>query len=490
MAAPACTLSTRYRPEDGDCLLLLYERPKAPCFPSDAIPAPVLDCLHPHPDRGGSWSVYRGPVRPGASVAARASRLDAEGSDVVVEARKAVSAAVSDAKKERFRRVVVPLSAESLRLLPAVHEGALLGGYSFDRYLKKKSKPPAVECAIPPSKLAEVRREFADRTLVLEHVNLARDLLNEPPNAIRPESLAREFRKLGRASGLRVSVWDAARLEKERCGGILGVGGGASSGPCLVIGEYAPRGARRHLALVGKGVTFDSGGYGLKPADSQVGMKYDMAGAAAAFLATCAIARLRVPLRVTVLAPLVENVVSEKAYLTTAILRTRSGRTVEVRHTDAEGRIILADALALASERKPDWIVDLATLTGACVVALGEDIAGAFGTSRELTRRFLEASKREGERFWELPLHMPYEEQLKTTVADCKNVGGRWGGSILGAVFLKAWVPDGAKWLHLDIAGPGCKESGLEHVGKGGKGFGLKTLVALARDLAREGREA
>ncbi|MGQ9592879.1 MAG: M17 family metallopeptidase, partial [Planctomycetota bacterium] len=279
-------------------------------------------------------------------------------------------------------------------------------------------------------------------------------------------------------------------LERERCGGILGVGRGASSGPLLVIAEYSPRAARGHLALVGKGVTFDSGGYGLKPADSQVGMKYDMAGAAAAFLAACAIARLRVPLRVTVFAPLVENVISPEAYLTTAILRTRSGRTVEVRHTDAEGRIILADALALASERKPDWIVDLATLTGACVVALGEDIAGVFGTSREFTRRFLEASKREGERFWELPLHKPYEEQLKTTVADCKNVGGRWGGSILGAVFLKAWVPDGAKWLHLDIAGPGCKESGLDHVGKGGKGFGVKTLVSLARDLAREARGA
>lgn len=488
MAVPKYEISARYQPKDGDCLLLLYEGPKKPLFPTDALPEAVRPAARAHPERGGCWIVYRGPARGGVALTARAVRLDAEHSESVVEAKKAISNALSDAKKERFERIVVPLSSEGSRLAPAVHEGALLGGYSFDRYLKKKTRLPPVLLVVPGSALAELRRELADRALIARYVNAARDLLNEPPNVIRPETLARELRRLGRAAGLRVAIWDRARLEKERCGGILCVGTGSTSGPYLAIGEYAPRGAQRHLALVGKGVTFDSGGYGLKPADSQVGMKYDMAGAASAFCAACAIAALRLPIRVTVFAPLVENVISPEACLTTAIVRTRSGRTVEVRHTDAEGRLILADALTLACERKPDWVVDLATLTGACVVALGEDIAGVFGTSRDLVRRLVEAGKREGELFWELPLYMPYEEQLKATVADCKNIGSRWGGSILGAVFLKAWVPDGTKWLHCDIAGPGCKEAGLEHLGKGGKGFGLKTLVALARELAGEAR--
>jgi leucyl aminopeptidase len=483
MVMPAWAIASEYVPRDRDCILLAYEDPKRPCFSLDLLPDAVRKAAAPHAERGGSWVIFAGKLGR-AFVRARTTRLDAESSTIAAEARRMVSRALADAKKEGSKRVVVVLGQAAVWLAPAVQEGGLLGGYSFDRYLKKKASPARVLIVCPAGELAAARRTLATRMTICECVNAARDVQSEPPNVKKPASLAREFQRLGGASGLRVSVWDAARLGRERCGGILGVGQGSRHKPCMVIAEYRPARARKHLCLVGKGVTFDSGGYGLKPADSQVGMKYDMGGAAMVFAAACAIARLRIPIRLTVIAPLVENAISGDAYHTTSILRSRSGRTIEVQHTDAEGRIILADALTVAAERKPDWIFDAATLTGACVVALGEDIAGVYGTDPDFTRLAVESGAEEGELFWELPLHAPYEEQLKSTVADCKNVGSRWGGSITAALFLKAWVQKGAKWIHCDIAGPASKEEPLGFLGKGAKGFGVKTLVALAGKLA------
>jgi leucyl aminopeptidase len=403
---------------------------------------------------------------------------------VASETKKMVSSAVSSAKKWGLRRIVVMLSPSYAKLAAPALEGALLGGYAYDRYLTKRTARPNVQivCAAPDG--AGLSRELRTRSSICEQVNFARQILNDPPNVKKPHTVARDLQRQGRAAGLQVTLWDSRRLARERCGGLLGVGQGSDAKPCLVIARYAPRGAKKHLCLVGKGITFDSGGYGIKPASAQIGMKYDMGGAAMVFAAACAIARLRLPLRLTVIVPLAENAISGRAYHTTSVLRTRSGRTAEVHHTDAEGRLILADGLTLAVEAKPDWIVDAATLTGACVVALGEDISGVYGTDSKFTRQLVEAGRREGELFWELPLHMPYEDQLKTTIADCKNVGSRWGGSITAAVFLKGWVPDGAKWIHCDIAGPAAKEEPLGPLGKGAKGHGVKTLVALAQDLA------
>ena len=195
--------------------------------------------------------------------------------------------------------------------------------------------------------------------------------------------------------------------------------------------------------------------------------------------------RLKLPIRVTAITPLAENMISGDAFPTTSILTTRSGRTIEVRNTDAEGRLILADGLALAAERKPDYIVDAATLTGAACVALGADIAAVFGSDAKLTKNLLAASVSADEYFWEMPIFAPYSDLLKSPVADCTNIGGgRYGGAIMGALFLQPWVPEGTPWLHLDIAGPGGKEADMGHLGKGGKGFGVKTLVALAEKLA------
>lgn len=483
MAIPDWTLASKYTPRDGDCLVLGYRNAKKPCFSPRSLPEPIRAVLATHGERGGSLAVFAGRVGK-ALVRARTVRLDGEHSTPRADLKKAVAASTSDGKKAGCKRIVVLLDDGASDLPAAALEGALLGAYTFDRYLKKKTTPPPLALVCPAKQLGSLRLELTKHATVCGQVNFARDVLNEPPNVIQPPSLAREFQKRGRASGLKVAVWDPKRLSRERCGGILGVGQGSRAKPRLVIGEYAAPRARKHLCLVGKGVTFDSGGYGLKPAGSQVGMKYDMGGAAMVFAAACAIAKLRLPIRLSVLTPLVENAISGEAYHTTSILKTRSGRTIDVHHTDAEGRIILADALTLAAERKPDWIVDAATLTGACVVGLGEDIAGVFGTDPAFTKRLIAAGAEEDELFWELPLHMPYEDQLKATVADCKNVGSRWAGAITAAVFLKAWVPDGLKWIHCDIAGPGVKEEPLGHLGKGAKGFGVKTLVALARDLA------
>jgi leucyl aminopeptidase len=447
------------------------------------VPKPVLKVAKAPREEGGSWTVFSGRVGA-AEIMGRAVRLDAKHADPHTELKKVVAGAVRGAKQEGVKRVVVMVAREREPLVAPAHEGALLGTYVFDRYLAKKERRAPVLLVTDTSRAPALRQALSDRAKLYECVNFARDVLNEPPNTIKPPSLARAFQEMGRDSGLKITVWDDKRLADENCGGILGVGQGSQAKPRLVIGEHQPRGAVKHLCLVGKGVTFDTGGYGLKPADAQVGMKYDMGGAAMVFGAACAIARLAIPLRVTVFTPLVENMVSGEAYHTTSILTTRTGRTVEVQHTDAEGRLILTDALALAAEAKPDWIVDAATLTGACVVALGEDIAGLYGTDPSFTRNLLDAGAAEGERFWELPLHRPYGDQLKATVADCRNVGNRWGGSITAALFLKEWVPGRIKWIHCDIAGPGTKEEPLDHLGKGAKGFGVKALTALARRLA------
>ena len=483
MAVPKVTLGTQYTPRDGDYLLLPYCDGKEACFPLGWLPAAIRDAAKPGKEEGESRTVFTGTVGR-AHVLAKSVRLDTKYSTRAAEAKKMVASGLSSAKGEGAKRVVVLFDGKHRELVLGAQEGALLGGYVYDRYLSKKATPLPVTLVCGSKGAAGLRRAMASRATVHDCVNFARDVLNGPPNVITPPSLAREFQKMGRASGLRVSVWDDRRLERERCGGILAVGRGAKAKPRLVIGEYAPRGAKKHMGLVGKGITFDSGGYCLKPASSQVGMKYDMGGAAMMFAAACAIARLKLPIRVTVVTPLAENAISGEAYHTTSILKTRSGRTVEVHNTDAEGRLVLTDGLAVAGERNQDWIIDAATLTGACVVALGEDITGVYGTDAVFTRRLIDAGRHEGELYWELPLHMPYADQLKTTVADCKNIGGKWGGSITAALFLKEWVPDGIPWIHCDIAGPGCKEESLGHLGKGAKGFGVKTIVALVEQLA------
>jgi len=483
MPTSRLTLSARYKPRSGDYLCLPFLDARTRAGDKLALPRWITD-LRPPKCKGGARTAFLGQ-RGSLDLCVRVVRLDGAELAAKRQLKIAVAGALEQAAALERKRVVVVMDGGRQGLCRAVQEGALLGGYCFTRYLKKKKKPLPVLLAAPGA-TDGLKAVLADDAAVFECTNHARDVLNEPSNVIDPKTLADEYRRAGKAAGLKITVWDAARLGKERCGGILGVGQGAAVKPRLVIGEYGPpAGARKapHLALVGKGVTFDSGGYCLKPPASQIGMKWDMGGAAATFGAACAIARLKLPIRLTVLTPLVRNDISSTAYHTTDILTMRNGMTVQVDNTDAEGRLILADALCLAAERKPDFLLDAATLTGANVVALGEDIAGAFGTDPEFTQRLLAAGAAVGEDFWEMPLYLPYRAMLKTTVADCKNIGKRWGGAITAALFLKQFVPEKMKWIHCDIAGPAGKEDKLQHLGKGAKGFGVKTFVEIARKI-------
>ncbi len=481
MSAPIFEHSTKFVLQDRDLLLLPYKDGKEPCFHSGSLPGNVLPSAAPDKE-GKTQTVFAG-ITDQRRVMVKAVRLDAKHIRPEAAMKKAVAEAISLCETEAMRRVVVLVDNDRSGLVHAVHEGAVTGGYRFDKYLSDKPKLPVVT-AIAKEGLADVESRIKADSVVFKYVNLARDLLNEPPNVMNPLTLAATCITEAKEAGMTTTVWDEERLSQEGCGGILSVGKGASAPPRLIIARYWPEDAERHLVLVGKGITFDTGGYCLKPASGQIGMKYDMGGAAAVLGAGMAIAGLRLPIRLTVIAPLAENDISSSAYHTTDIITMRNGKTVQVDNTDAEGRLILADALCLACEYEPDWVIDAATLTGACCVALGEDIAGLFGTDKGLNDTLLECGRTCDESYWPLPLHMPYMEGLKTTAADCKNIGGKWGGALTAALFLKQFVKDEIPWIHLDIAGPAVKEEPLGHLGKGAKGFAVKTLVRLAQQLA------
>ncbi len=475
MPTPDLAIVDGYEPREGDLVLLPFANETDPLFPYEEAVS-LFGNVQASNEQGKSITVFAGFINE-QRVIAKSVRLDKKYTGSEQALREAVSHAIAEGEGDGMHRIIIMLNENRPTLVGAAQEGAILGGYRFNKYLSERIGLPDVEIALPEEPGQDWKEILDAKGIVFKWVNFARDILNEPPNTIEPVSLARLFQSEGRKAGLKITIWDEKRLEKEGCGGLLAVGKGAHCQPRLVIGEYRPKKASAHLALVGKGITFDTGGYCLKRPQSQVEMKYDMAGAATAFGVACAVAELRLPVRLTLFAPLAENDISKNAYHVGDILKMRSGKTVQVDNTDAEGRLILADALSLASERNPDWIIDAATLTGACVTALGEDIAGIFGTDEALVHRIVELGRQTGEAFWPLPLHMPYMEQLKATVADCKNIGGKWGGAITAALFLRGFVRDDIGWIHLDMAGPAIKEEPLGHLGKGAKGFGIKTLV-------------
>jgi leucyl aminopeptidase len=300
-----------------------------------------------------------------------------------------------------------------------------------------------------------------------------------------PETLAGLIGESARAAGLSVEVWDEERIGEERLGALLGVAAGSDRPPRLVVLEYRPEGEVAHLGLVGKGITFDSGGLSIKTGPFMEEMKDDMSGAAVVAAATIAIARLGLPIRVTTVAPLTDNAIGGNATRPGDVLRPVAGPTIEVLNTDAEGRLILADGLGVVSRYEPDMIIDVATLTGAARVALGDKIGAVFGSDSDVSADILAAASRAGEHFWELPLFMDYKKSIESDVADIKNISGsRYGGAVTAAVFLSHYVGE-HKWAHLDIAGPALwRETSGEQV-KGASGVGVRTLIELARSLAR-----
>lgn len=364
----------------------------------------------------------------------------------------------------------------------AVVEGFLLGQYRFDKY---RSDPQLVK-----TERLRLVGEGAEQALaaartaqaVAEGVMLARDLINEPANEKSPQRLGEMAEELGRRHGLRVRVYDQDGISAEGFGGLAAVAAGAHNPPRMVELWYEPEEPRAFVAMVGKGIVFDSGGLSLKPPQAQETMKSDVSGAAAVFGAVQAIAVLGLPLKVLGVLPLAENMPGGGAMRPGDVIRPRSGKTVEVLNTDAEGRLVLADGLALAVESAPDLIVDLATLTGGCRVALGDKIAGLWSNDDGAAAQLEAAAARAGERVWRMPLPEDYRKELDSDVADLKNTGGRFGSSIKAALFLSEFV-GGRPWVHLDIAGPARWPDEESYQSKGASGFGVRTLVALAEHL-------
>jgi leucyl aminopeptidase len=402
-------------------------------------------------------------IRPGAARAARAaSRFSA--------ARLAL-------------RLPDPEPAEAAAEVRAAVEGAVLGSYHFERHLtdptRRVSRPRSLEVSVDGERRTLTKAARLGQ-LGADAVCLARDLVNEGPSRMTPTVLARAAAREARAAGLSCKVLDAAQLRRLGLSALLNVARGSREAARVVHLTYRPAGrrARDKIVLVGKGVTFDSGGLNLKPSDSMLTMKMDMAGAAAVLAAMTTLKAIRCRAEVHALLGLVENMTGADAYKPGDILGTYSGKTVEVMNTDAEGRLVLCDLLAYAAAKlKPTCIVDLATLTGACVVALGTQASGLFTRHDDLAAGLLEAGGRAGEKLWRLPLYDEYLGLLQKGPADLRSLGGRWGGAITAALFLGEFVPRDLPWLHLDIAGPAFAEEELAEARIGGTGAGVLTLL-------------
>ena len=394
-----------------------------------------------------------------------------------------VARAIRLAKDQALNRICVLLNTdEAAPFIGKAVEGAVLGGYSFDRYKTEKSGLDKMQVTLAALKSHDRQnRHYVERyTIVSGAVNEARDIINEPGSVATPEYLAEAARKISKESDLDLKVWDERRLQKEGYNGLVQVGRGSSHPPRLIRLAYRSRKAKGHLAFVGKGVTFDSGGISLKPADKMYEMKGDMSGGAAVLYALKAIGKLKPEVNVTGIVPAAENFPDANAQRPGDIFYAKNGKSIMVDNTDAEGRLILTDGLYLAGEEKATHILDIATLTGACVRALGVSIAGIMGNAPKLIQSIIRSGQNQGEAFWELPLPEEYKELLQTPYADLNNIGGPVAGALTAGLFLQEFVPEGRPWAHLDIAGPFIREKDWKYYEAGAIGFGLKTLVDLA----------
>jgi leucyl aminopeptidase len=405
--------------------------------------------------------------------------------------RRAIRRAVRDALAHSGRRLVLVFgggiaSADFLALLPQL----AMADYSFHRY-KSREAPrdgPADAVIVPPPgvSVAEASRLAKRAAIVAESAAWARDLGNTPANDLGPAEFAREAARMGREAGITIRVLEKDAIVREKMAGLLAVNSGSARPPLFLIAEHKPARARGTAVLVGKGITFDTGGISIKPAAAMGEMKYDMMGAATVVACVRVARALDLPARVVALAPLTENMPGGSACRPGDILRMRNGRTVEVDNTDAEGRLILADALSYAEKYQPDVLLDFATLTGAVLVALGHECAGLMTPDDDLAKEIIRAGEATGERVWRLPVWDDYKEYLKSEWADMKNTGGRHGGTVSAGVFLKEFVPAGVPWAHVDVAGVAHLEK--EHAGydPGATGFGVAlTTEFLLRRFGR-----
>ncbi len=414
--------------------------------------------------------------RPGAVVVSRV------GEPVTHEAiRRAVGAAVLGLAGGSVAVVTPDASSATVA---AVAEGARLGAYRYDRY---RSNPGVskVTVVVPGSVSRELRTAVTRANALADGVLLARDLVNTPPNDLGPADFAGIAKERAADVDVAVKIWDDKALRRGGFGGLTAVGQGSVRGPRLVRLTYQPPLAQRHVALVGKGITFDSGGLSLKPAKSMEWMKSDMGGAAAVLATVLVAARLALPVKVTGWLALAENMPSGTAQRPGDVITIKGGTTVEVLNTDAEGRLVLADALVEAAGANPDLIIDIATLTGAQLVALGARVAGAMGNDDDQRDAIVAAADAAGESMWPMPMPAELRPSLDSAIADLANIGDRNGGMLTAALFLAEFVPPGTPWTHLDIAGPAFNEGDThDYTPKGATGFGVRTLVQVLQDLA------
>jgi len=408
--------------------------------------------------------------------------------------RGAIYSVGKTAKKQRDRSIAVAVpyllpgldAVDSTRI---VADALSQSDYKYDAYITdkdQKNRGPisATLLPVPDLDTKRIRDVEPIARALAEGVRIVRDLGNAPGNLITPSRLAERAEEVAKSVGVKCTVYDKKEIEKMKMGGLLAVNRGSAEEPRFIVLEYAPRKARKHVALVGKGITFDSGGISIKPAERMEEMKFDMCGAAAVIGTIKTAAKLELPVRITGCIPSTENLPGGRAYKPGDIITMMSGKTVEIVNTDAEGRMILGDALHYASQLHPDAMIDYATLTGACVVALASEAAGLFSNDDALARKLIECGERSGERLWRMPVWEDYKDLIRSEWADMKNSGGRWGGAITAAMFLKEFV-DCPSWAHLDIAGTAYTEHETGREARGATGAGVRVTVAWLESLSR-----
>ena len=403
-------------------------------------------------------------------------------------AGKAVNATIKNGLKDIVIAAPEPrkISFTEKEMITSLLEGACLGNHVFDRYKKEKKRKPLKNILLQVAtgsakKFARLPKRIQT---ICQGTLLARDWISTPSNDKTPARLARAFVNLARKAQLKTSVLSPKQLQQGKFGALLAVAAGSDNTPRLATLEYTPKNWKKTLVLVGKGVTFDSGGINLKPSGGLADMKTDMSGAAAVAATLLTVAKLKPRTRVIGVMPLVENMVSGRATRPGDIIKSYAGKTVEIGNTDAEGRLILIDAMSYAQKKyKPDVMVDIATLTGACVVALGEKIAGLFTRDEALAETLLVAGEKTHERLWRMPLPDDYLKLMKSEFADLNNMSStRWGGAITAALFLSEFT-EGTRWAHIDIAGPAYQKKASDYCPAGGTGFGVRLFCDLIDNL-------
>ncbi len=394
---------------------------------------------------------------------------------------------ISSLKKKNLKEVhVVIPSFENLKkyfdneaiFLQSFIEGVHLGNYNFDRYKSGRKKPDDLNVYIHFTDQKILKSVLSNTEKIMNAVFFTRDLVNEPAITLTPSELVSRAKKELSKTSAKISVFGKTELKKRKMNAILAVGAASDNPPLLLAIHYKPSGrAKKKIALVGKGVCYDAGGLSLKPTSSMLEMKADMAGGAAVIGIMKAAATMKLPVELIGIVPAVENMVGGSSYKPGDIIVAASGKSIEVKDTDAEGRIILADALHYASQFKPDQIIDFATLTGACVVALGEIAAGLFTENDHLADDLLASGRKTYERLWRMPFWRDYNEMVKSDIADVSNLGPRWGGAITAGKFLENFVDKKIPWAHIDIAGPAIKHKSKNYTEKYDTGFGVRLMI-------------